>query len=61
MFLVANLVYFHLLFTEFKNLDPLAENSQICQGRWGLQRAILVYLELFDDQMMINLHENVLS
>ena len=60
MFLVANLVYFHLLFTEFKNFDLLAQNSQICRGGWGPQRVILVYLEQSDDQMMINLHENVL-
>ena len=34
--LVANLVYFHPLFTEFKNFDPLAQNWPICRGGWGL-------------------------
>ena len=34
--LVANLVYFHTLFTEFENFDPLAQNSRICRGGWGL-------------------------
>ena len=36
MILVANLVYFHPLFTEFKNFDPLAQNWPICRGGWGL-------------------------
>ena len=34
--LVANLVYFHLLFTEFENSDPLTQNWRICPGGWGL-------------------------
>ena len=34
--LVANLVYFHPLFTELKNFDPLAQNWPIGWGGWGL-------------------------
>ena len=28
-------MYFHPLFTELKNIDPLAQNWRICRGGWG--------------------------
>ena len=39
MILVANLVYFHPLFTELKNFVPLTQNWRFCRGGRGLQRA----------------------
>ena len=35
VFLIVNLMYFHPLFTELKNIDPLAQNWRICRGGWG--------------------------
>ena len=33
--MIANFVYFHLLFTEFENSDPLTQNWRICRGGCG--------------------------
>ena len=60
MFLVANLVYFHLLFTEFQNFDPSPQNCRICRGGWRVQGVILGSLARCDDQIVIKEQEYVL-
>ena len=57
--LVANFVYFYLLFAELKNLAPLAHNCRICrgcQGPWGI---ILGLLERFDKQRVKKVSKSI--
>ena len=48
--LVANLVYFHPLFTEFENLDPKVLNFADLSGWVGPQVLNFGHLEKFDVQ-----------
>ena len=48
--LVANLVYFHPLFTEFENLDPKVLNFADLPGWVGPQVLNFGHLEKFDVQ-----------
>ena len=50
MILIANLVYFHPLFTEFENLDPKVLNFADLSGWVGPQVANFCHLENFDVQ-----------
>ena len=50
MILIANLVYFHPLFTEFENLDPKVLNFADLSGWVGPQMLNFGYLENFDVQ-----------
>ena len=60
MILIANLVYFHPLFTEFENLDPKALNFADLSGWVGPQMLNFGYLEKFDVQRVKKVYENVL-
>ena len=48
--LIANLVYFHPLFTEFENIDPKALNFADLSGGGGPQVLNFGHLEKFDVQ-----------
>ena len=50
MILIANLVYFHPIFTEFENLDPKALNFAGLSAWVGPQMLNFDYLEKFDVQ-----------
>ena len=50
MILIANLVYFYPLFTEFENIDPKALNFADLSGWVGPQMLNFGYLENFDVQ-----------
>ena len=50
MILIANLVYFHPLFTEFENLDPKVLNFADLSGWVGPQVVNFCHLENFDVQ-----------
>ena len=50
MILIANLVYFHPLFTEFENLDPKVLNFADLSGWVGPQVVNFCHLEKFNVQ-----------
>ena len=52
MILIANLVYFHPLFTEFENLDPKVLNFADLSGWVGPQVVNFCHLEKFNVQIV---------
>ena len=60
MILIANLVYFHPLFTEFQNLDPKALNFADLSGWVEPQVVNFGHLKKFNVQRVKKEYENVL-